>query len=323
MILNLLRIVLMFRRVLAAAVAAVLATALSACGSASANDATLRAVAAFYPLQWVTEQVAGPDWEITGLTRPGAEPHDLEIGIRETAEVDRADLVVFERGLQPGVDETVDNVATGVTLDAAEAIELRPLEADADHEEHDEHEEHEGHDHEHGHEPGDLDPHFWLDPLLMADLGDTVAEELSTIDPKGAAEYAERAAGLRTELTALDTAYDAGLSACERDLVVVTHDAFGYLSRYGLHFESIVGLSPDAEPTPAALAHLHELIDEEGLTTVFSERLASTVMAESLAADTGTRTALLDPVEGAGPSGEDYLTLMHANLAALQEANGC
>ncbi len=37
------------------------------------------------------------------------------------------------------------------------------------------------------------------------------------------------------------------------------------------------------------------------------------------------RTAVLDPVEGLSETtaGEDYLSLMRANLKALQAANGC
>jgi zinc transport system substrate-binding protein len=58
---------------------------------------------------------------------------------------------------------------------------------------------------------------------------------------------------------------------------------------------------------------------------VFSERLASPKLTDSLARDLGLRTAVLDPVEGltSEDSTEDYLSLMRENLSALQEANGC
>jgi zinc transport system substrate-binding protein len=107
--------------------------------------------------------------------------------------------------------------------------------------------------------------------------------------------------------------------------VVVSHDAFGYLSRFGLQIEGIAGLSPDAEPTPADLARIQDLIRTEGITTVFSEQLASPRLAETLADDLGVTTAVLDPIEGLSDetAGEDYLSLMRQNLAALEEANGC
>lgn len=288
---------------------------LAGCGGAGGSaTAEHRAAAAFFPLQWVTERVAGSGWEVTGLTSPGAEPHDLELGIAQTAALDEADVVVYQHEFQPAVDEAVANVATGLTVDAAEVVHLREAGADehaAEDEDEDDH--------------GDQDPHFWLDPLLMADLADAVADALTEADPAGASDYAARAAEVRTDLEELDAAYTEGLGTCERTTMVVTHEAFGYLERYGLHFEGIVGLTPDAEPTPAAIARLQELIAEQGITTVFSERLASTAMADALAADTGVTTAVLDPIEGPaeGESGSDYVSLMEQNLVALQQAGGC
>lgn len=272
--------------------------------------------AGFYPLAYVAERVAGDQFRIVNLTTPGAEPHDLELGLRQTAVIEDAELVVFEPGLQPAVDESVRVNAKGHVLDVTTVIDLEPLA-----EEH--HDDHEGHDH--GHSDEGLDPHFWLDPLRMADLGDAVAERLADLDPAHAADYHRRAARLRADLTALDREFATSLAACRLDSVVVSHDAFGYLGRYGLHFESIAGLSPNAEPSPAQLASLDHLIEDEGVTTVFFERLASPKMAETLAAEAGVSTAVLDPVEGLtdDSAGEDYLTVMRANLAALTKANRC
>ena len=108
--------------------------------------------------------------------------------------------------------------------------------------------------------------------------------------------------------------------------MVVSHDAFGYLERYGLHFEAIAGLSPDAEPTPAVLAALQDLIADEGITTVFSERLASPGHGREPGLRHGRGDRRARPPRGTGrgrrPSG-DYVALMQQNLAALQQANGC
>ena len=168
------------------------------------------------------------------------------------------------------------------------------------------------------------DPHFWLDPLRMADLGDHVAETLSDIDPDRSQEYTANAADLRVDLERLDREYADGLDDCRRDTVVVSHDAFGYLEKYGLHFDAIAGLSPDAEPTPAHLAELQDIVREEGVTTVFTETLGSRKLADTLAHDLGLKTATLDPIEGVdADSTDDYLSLMRANLANLKAANAC
>jgi zinc transport system substrate-binding protein len=291
------------RRTLGAlAAAGVLALAASGCAALSEESDGVQVAAAFYPLAYVAERVGGDRVDVSLLTQPGTEPHDLELTIQETAELAGADLVVYESGFQPAVDDGVEQNAAGEVLDAADVADLQPL-ADGD----------------------GTDPHFWLDPLRMADLADEAADRLSEIDPAGAGAYAANADDLRRELTRLDAAYESGLADCERDTVVVSHDAFGYLARYGLTFAPVAGLSPDAEPTAADLARLQDLVRDEGITTVFSERLASPRLTAALADDVGVDTAVLDPIEGRDEdtADEDYLSLMRENLAALEEANGC
>jgi zinc transport system substrate-binding protein len=280
----------------------------------------LDVVTAFYPLQFVAQQVAGDHARVIDLTKPGSEPHDLELSVAQTAEVLTADLVVYEKGLQAAVDRAVDQASGVPTIDAGAVAGLEPISHDG----HDDAE----HDASPGEEPsdlGDLDPHFWQDSLKLAEVADAVADALAKVDPDHADDFHANAARLVDELTALDHAYATGLQGCERTTVVVSHNAFGYLGRYGLYIEPISGLSPDAEPTPADLARLQHLIEEDGITTVFSERLASPELAQSLADDMGVTTAILDPVEGLSSqtSDDDYLSLMRENLAALQVANGC
>ncbi|WP_162599909.1 metal ABC transporter substrate-binding protein [Nocardioides solisilvae] len=318
----------------AAIAAALLLPGCSALAEDPADDGRVTVAAGFYPLAWVAEQVAGEHAEVVSLTRPGQEAHDAGMSIEKTADLAEADLVVLSESLQPEVAASARQNARGSLLEVADVVDLLPAaehgHGDHDHDE-DGHEEdwhdEDGHDedgHE-GHDHGDEDPHFWLDPLRMADLGDAVADGLADVDPEHATDYETAAARLRDELTTLDGEYAAGLADCERSTVVVSHDAFGYLARYGLTFEPIAGLSPDAEPTPADLQHLQELIGTDGITTVFSETLGTSALAESLARDAGVTTDTLDPVEGPAAAGEesDYLSLMRDNLAALVRANGC
>ena len=125
-------------------------------------------------------------------------------------------------------------------------------------------------------------------------------------------------------LDQLDRDYRTGLASCARHLVVTSHDAFGYQTKYGLEFASIAGLTPDSEPSASHLEQLRSLIAEQHITTVFSETLASPKMADVLSSDLGLRTAVLDPIEGITQgSGADYVSIMRANLAALQQANEC
>lgn len=315
--------------VVGAAVA--LTVALSGCAAftddSAASDGQLRVVAGLYPLQWVTQQVAGNRVDVEDLTHPGQEPHDVELSPKEVADVASADLVVYEKGLQAAVDAAVNQTASGTPLDVAKVVHLEPMG-------------HDGHDDASHESPGetadaeadethermgDVDPHFWQDPLRMADVADTVADQLSRIDPRHASTYARNAARVVRALKALDADYAKGLMHCARHTIVVSHDAFGYLGRYGLYVEPIAGLSPDAEPTPADLVRLQKLIASDGVTTVFGERLVPQKLATTLAQDMHVHSAILDPIEGLTTDSSDqtYLTLMRANLAALKKANAC
>ena len=305
---------------------------LAACGGGvGSTDGRPVVVASFYPLQYIAERVAGEHAEVRNLTSPGAEPHDLELSVPQTAALSDADLAFYEAGLQPAVDEAIEQNGPEHVLDVTDVIELAPMNTDASHDEGAEHAgeseaEHAEHAEDTGHpEHGDTDPHFWLDPALMVEVAAQFRDEMTEIDPDHAADYRAGFDELRHDLSALDGELEAGLADCRIDTVVVSHDAFGYLSKYGLKFKAINGLSPDAEPSPAHIARLHDLIQSHGVTTVFSETLGSKQMSESIAGDLGIATAALDPIEGLSDATaeEDYLSLMQHNLAALRKANTC
>lgn len=140
---------------------------------------------------------------------------------------------------------------------------------------------------------------------------------------------AARARALENRLAALDAQYRARLTGCARDLLVTSHDAFGYLaSRYGLQQQGVAGLSPDQEPDPARLGELAQLARDRGLTTVFTEEVVSPRIAETLARDAGgLKTEVLSPLESLTEKERrahaDYFTLMNTNLDKVAVALGC
>ena len=284
---------------------------LAACGGTPpAANGKVDVVAGFYPLQYAVEQVGGAHVQVRNLTRAGAEPHDLELNPREVGEVTKADLVVYLGGFQPAVDEAVRAEGGDRAFDVAAAAHLEGS-APA--------------------EPGQAghrgpDPHFWLDPTRLADVGDAIAGELARVDPGNAADYRTGAGALRGNLEKLDTELRDGLAGCANKQLVTSHQAFGYLARrYGLQQTGIAGISPDQEPDAAALAKVADLVRREQVWTVYSEALVSPKIAQTVAAETGARTAVLDPIEGLSSesAGRDYRDVMRADLAALRAGQPC
>ena len=314
------------RSVLPLGAAGAVGLLLAGCGAASTagepSDAgAAQVLASFYPLQYVAEQVGGDLVEVSSLTPPGAEPHDVELSPRQVRAVDETDLVLYLSGFQSAVDEAIEARDPALVLDAADLTDLV--------EEHED--EHEGEGEAHAaeddavdHDHAGVDPHFWLDPQLLAALAQPVAEALTEVDPDHAAEFADGAARLGAELAELDDAYATGLAACERRVLVTSHRAFGYLTRaYDLEQVGISGLDPEAEPSPARLREIGDVVRAEGVTTVFTETLVSPRAAQTLADDLSVTTAVLDPVESLTEPASDYRTVMEQNLTALRSGLGC
>ncbi|MGW4373482.1 metal ABC transporter substrate-binding protein [Streptomyces albidoflavus] len=328
------------RIALTASAAALSLGVLSACGGADSGgsaDGKLAVTASFYPLEFLAEQIGGDHVDVTTLTGPGVEPHDLDITPRQTGQMSEADVLLYLRGLQPAVDKAVDQAGVKNTVDAADLTTLEAHGSSSgdghDHSEGDGHDhgEDEGHDHAEeegdGHDHGDsgLDPHVWLDPVKYAEMADGVGEALQKADPDHAADYRKNTEALTGKLKKLDEDYSAGLKNTDTRTFITTHAAFGYLAeRYGLDQESIAGVDPESEPSPARMKELQKIAAEEKVTTVFFETLASDRTAKVLAEDTGLRTGVLDPLEGITDKsqGDDYLEVMEANLAALKKALG-
>ncbi|BEL09370.1 zinc ABC transporter substrate-binding protein [Actinoplanes sichuanensis] len=303
----------MMRRLLPALL---LLPALTGCGGDSAGaDGKLSVVTAFYPLQFVSERVGGDAVTVSTLTKPGAEPHDVELTARQVGAVADAGVIVYLGGFQPAVDDAVKQNGGDRALDATTAVEMISAQEADDHAEEGE---------AHAEESGGTDPHVWLDPTRLASIADKVAERLGKADPAHAADFTARAAALRTELTTLDGEFKTGLADCTRRELVTSHTAFGYLAnRYELAQIGITGIDPEAEPSPQRLAEVAAEAREHGTTTIFFETLVSPKVAETIAKEVGAQTAVLDPIEGLTDDSADYFSVMRANLTALKLGLEC
>ena len=267
----------------------------SSCGAGKRNEI----VAAFYPVAFAAAEIAGPGATVVNLTPSGAEPHDIELKPSDVGRIGKARLVLyFGRGFQPAVEKAVDTThARAFDLLAGQQLAAGPGERGST----------------------APDPHVWLDPQRYGRIARVI----------GRALHRERAARrFEARLRVLDAAYRRGLERCSRRTIVTSHAAFGYLARrYGLRQLALQGLTPEAEPSPRALAGLIRTVQRSGATTVFFETLVSPKLARTVARDAHVETAVLDPIEGLTPAaiarGATYFTVMQANLHALRGALGC
>jgi zinc transport system substrate-binding protein len=263
-------------------------------------------VASFYPLAAAAEAPDFTNVVVDDLTPAGLEPHDLELTPQQIDDLITADLVVYlGGGFQPAVERAVEQ-AEGSVVDVVAELERRALPILTD------------------------DPHVWLAPALMQEIVGIVEDAIVEVARNAGLSISKvnDDQGWSDALESLHGAFAKGLGRCDSRIMVTAHDAFGYLAaRYDLEVETISGISPEAEPDPRTLARLSEYIDANDVSTIFTEPLLSARAAETLARETGARIAVLDPIESLTAeqiaAGEDYLSVMEANLTALMEGLGC
>src|SRR4051812_35493235 len=158
---------------------------LTGCGGASTGvdkaGKAMQVVTSFYPLQYVAQRVAGDHADVENLTQPGREPHDLELTVQQTKDIADSDVVLYEKGFQPDIDDAIEQNGPDHVVDAATAADLA----------------------------GD-DPHFWLDPTRLAAVAGAFERDVADADPAHAAAYARNLARLRADLADLDRAYRRG-----------------------------------------------------------------------------------------------------------------
>lgn len=282
------------------------------------KDGKVSVIASFYPMQFLAQRIGGDHVQVQSLTKPGTEPHDLELSPKQTGQLSDADLVVYLKGLQPAVDEAVGQSDASHVADAS-TYASQEKHGDVVHGER-------GHGHAHRARGGTAgaDPHIWLDPVRYAKVAQGVGAQLAKADPKHKDTYRKRTRALVGQLGALDKEFRDGLKKRKSDTFVTTHSAFGYLAeRYGLHEEGVSGIDPESEPSGARMRQLHTVARKNKVDTVFFEENASDRTARSLASDLHLKTGVLSPLESVKhPGKDDYLSVMRRNLSALRGALG-
>lgn len=290
------------------------------------DDSKLSIVTTIYPVYDFADKIAGDKAEIINLVPAGMEPHDFELSTGDMQVIEQADVFIYNgAGMEHFVDKTLESVSNKdlIVVECAKDIEL--LQTTHSHS-HDEEASHESEtQNEETHEEEQMDPHTWLSVSNAILEAETIKNALVDMDAANAEYYESNFEAYKKQLKELHELYVAELANLSKDTIVVAHEAFGYLcEEYGLKQEGIEGLTADSEPDSARMKEIIDYCKENEIKVIFFEELVSPKVAETVAAEIGAETMVLNPIEGLTSEQEeeglDYIGLMKENLEALKKA---
>lgn len=259
----------------------------------------------------IVRNVAGGRVSVVSLMPDGADPHSFEPRPRDIRTIAESRLVITDiRGAAPLVDSLVDSaLPKGSTLiEAAAGLPARK-----------------GEDAGHGEAGGQIDPHFWLDPVNVIGYVSTIRDGLSRMDPDGAAIYRSNASIYVAKLESLDAWIRGEVAGIppERRLLVTNHETFGYFAdRYGFTVVGTVFKTLGAEGTPSA-KQLADLIDKVrilGVPAIFLEKGSNSDLADEVGRETRVKVITDLYTHSLGPQAPDYISMIEWDVERIVEA---
>ncbi len=280
-------------------------------GSARGAEGPVRLTATISPLAAILDELTTGRAEVARLLPTGASPH--------TFAPRPSDLRRLQGAVLFYVAPQLDGWAARLAVERrVEVLGLLPAEFQLPFDGHSCSEA--GHDHGHDHGEGQIDPHFWTDPLAVAALLPPLTRVLVEIDPEGAEAYRSNARRFEERLRELDGELTELLAPVRGRAVVLFHPSLRYmLRRYGLEVAAVIEPAPGRRPTIREMMELSKGLRAAGARAIFSEPQLPRQSAEALAAALELPLHELDPL-GGGEGRRDLISLLRYNARVLREA---
>jgi zinc transport system substrate-binding protein len=300
---------------------ALILTILPACSTSSGapEDDRISVVATVFAPYDFARQIASDNANVTMLLLPGVETHTFEPTAQDMAAIQNADVFIYVGGESDewvrGVLDSVDTSAMRIVtlMDCVEPLTEELTEGmETDESESDEPE---------------YDEHVWTSPANAKLIVGKIAEAIIAADPNGESRYSENKSDYLQKLSELDSAFQNLVDGAERGTVIFgDRFPFRYLfERYGLKsYAAFPGCSSETEPSSRTVAFLIDKTKELNIPVVFRIELSGGKLAETIAAESGSKVLELHSCHNISKSdfenGVTYVELMTRNVENLKIA---
>ncbi len=256
-------------------------------GRAAAQD-TISIATSIPLLQDIVASIAGERANVFSIVPANSDPHTWEPTPEDMVRLSESDaFIYFGADLEPFVEsggwhQTVEENQIP-EFEVTTHVELIEMEEETE-------------DDGHGHEEHSGDPHIWLDPLTMVQAIPALASFLAEVDPDYADDYTANGESYAAALNDLHAELEDSLAAIPEDRrkLLVLHDAWRYFAaRYDFEIIGIVMNNPDAEVAATNIVDLLQVVEESGVSVVFSEPQLQVNELEMLAAEGDIEIAVL------------------------------
>lgn len=294
------------------------------------ND-TIHIVTSMFPMYEITKEIAGDRAEVSVMVGANEDAHHYEPSARAVASVNEADVFVYSSDEMEFWVESLLSVVENddlIVVELGDGIDFE-IHSELDHEDDEHLEDEHNHDdvehHDHAHDHGNLDPHFWLNPVSVENQLPLIVDALRQVDEEGKDIYEKQAARFSEELLTLDQMYQAAFQSAENRSFVVQHQAFGHLAhQYDLEQVAIGGLTTEVEPNPKQLAQIVTFINEQQIPVIYYQSGSSSSIAETISNETNTGVGVLYDLESLPADFQDaqrpYIEAMKENLEQLKKS---
>lgn len=280
----------------------------------------IQIVTSMFPMYEITKEIVGDRAELSVMVGPNEDAHHYEPSAKAVANVTEADVFLYSSNEMEFWVESLLSVVENADLKVIEfgqdvdfAVLPEEEHTDTDHD----------HDHDEGHNHGNLDPHFWLNPVAVEQELHRIVEALVEVDPEGREEYEAAATAFSEELLAMDQDYQEAFKDAKNRSFVVQHQAFGHLAnQYHLNQVAIGGLTTEVEPNPNQLAKIVDFVNDQNVPVIYYQSGGTSAIAETIANETDTEVGRLYDLENIPAEYSDakrpYMEAMKENLEQLK-----
>lgn len=252
-------------------------------------------------------QVGGDEVSVVDLIPPGVDPHTFQPGARDVANMAEADLVLYVGLNLEG--SWLKDLILNVDVENARVLALGPLVPTLE-------------------AGGEVDPHFWMDPVRSKVAVLSIADELKSLDSEHENVYRENAAAYVDELESLNTWSMNTFSnlPVENRTLVTSHDSLGYFAvRYDFRIVGAVipGITTERNPSASEMAELIDAIRKSQAKAIFLEVSTNDRMARRISEETGVpvvdglKVGTLGDVDSETAT---YVSMMRRNVEIIMEA---